>query len=68
MKPHHMNPEDAVQAHKDLHSQHSLGIHHSTFQLTDEAFSEPREKLKKLNLDLDKPFVSLSNGKSIRLF
>ena len=45
MKDQHMNPEDAVQAHLDLESRHSLAIHFETFQMTDEAFEEPRKAL-----------------------
>ena len=69
MKYHHMNPEDAVKAHLDLHSKHSLGIHHSTFQLTDEGIKEPREKLETLKkeMNLEFPFVSLDNGETLTL-
>ncbi|MGH2613204.1 MAG: MBL fold metallo-hydrolase, partial [Rhabdochlamydiaceae bacterium] len=35
-KESHMNPVDAVQAHLDLHSKLSVGIHFGTFPLTDE--------------------------------
>ena len=41
MKLQHMNPEEAVLAHKDLGAQHSLAIHHGTVQLTDEAIDQP---------------------------
>jgi L-ascorbate metabolism protein UlaG (beta-lactamase superfamily) len=41
MEPMHMNPDDAVKAHLDLGSQTSLGIHHSTIQLTNEAIDQP---------------------------
>ena len=37
MKDIHLNPEEAVQAHLDLNSQQSLGIHFGVFQLTWEA-------------------------------
>ena len=46
MKDQHMNPDDAVLAHLDLESRTSFAIHFETFQLTDEAFLEPREKLQ----------------------
>lgn len=54
MKFQHMNPEEAVQAHKILKSKKSIGIHHSSFQLTDEAWNAPflalQESLKKENI------------------
>ncbi|MEL0027254.1 MAG: MBL fold metallo-hydrolase [Perlucidibaca sp.] len=41
MGPVHMNPEDAVKAHRDLGARRSLAIHFNTFQLTDEAVDQP---------------------------
>ncbi len=41
MKDIHMNPEDAVKAHTDLHSSNSLSMHFGTFQLTHEGISQP---------------------------
>ena len=35
------NPEEAVLAHKELNSTHSVGIHFGTFQLTYEAIDQP---------------------------
>lgn len=37
----HMNPQEAVEAHVLLGSPSTLGIHHGTFQLTDEAIDAP---------------------------
>jgi L-ascorbate metabolism protein UlaG (beta-lactamase superfamily) len=45
MHPQHMNPEEAVKAHMDLASELSIGIHHATVQLTDEAIDEPAAAL-----------------------
>ncbi len=47
MKPQHVNPSEAIQAHYDLESKRSVGIHFETFQLTDEGYGEPREALDK---------------------
>jgi L-ascorbate metabolism protein UlaG (beta-lactamase superfamily) len=41
MKAAHMNPRDAVLAHKDLGASQSVGMHFGTFQLTDEGIDEP---------------------------
>jgi len=51
MKFHHMDPEDAVLAHKDLQSKMSFGMHFGVFQLTDEPIDEPIEKLNSFNID-----------------
>lgn len=40
MKDIHMNPEDAILAHKDMRSKCSIASHFDTFQLADEAFNQ----------------------------
>ena len=55
MRDVHVNPAEAVQAHFDLRSEHSLGMHFGTFQLSYEAREQPvlelREALSKRGLD-----------------
>ena len=41
MREQHMNPDDAVQAHRTLGSRRSVAMHFGTFQLTDEAIDQP---------------------------
>lgn len=41
----HVNPAEAVRAHRDLGSPLSIGMHFGTFQLTDEAIDAPLEAL-----------------------
>jgi L-ascorbate metabolism protein UlaG (beta-lactamase superfamily) len=45
MRDAHMNPDDAVRAHRDLGAAVSVPIHYGTFRLTDEGFEEPLEDL-----------------------
>lgn len=45
MRDIHMNPEEAVQAHLDLESQRSIGMHFGTFQLTTEGIDAPLRAL-----------------------
>ena len=45
MRPAHMNPADAVQAHLDLHARLSVAMHFGTFRLTDEARDNPPRHL-----------------------
>ena len=42
----HLNPADAVQAHLDLNSRQSLGIHFGVFQLTFEGIDQPQFDLQ----------------------
>lgn len=46
MKQHHMDPQDAVKAHKDLKALRSIGIHFGTWQLTDEGLDVPVRELR----------------------
>lgn len=45
MAPQHMNPADAVAAHRILAAQRSLGIHFGTFKLSDESRLAPVKAL-----------------------
>lgn len=41
----HTSPQEAVQAHKILQSDYSIGIHFGTFRLADDAQNDPAENL-----------------------
>jgi L-ascorbate metabolism protein UlaG (beta-lactamase superfamily) len=45
MKDIHLNPEEAVKAHIDLHSSNSVSMHFGTFQLTHEGIDQPVKDL-----------------------
>jgi len=51
----HMNPEEAVRAHLDLHARASVGMHFGTFQLTDEAIDEPLRALERARAERGVP-------------
>jgi L-ascorbate metabolism protein UlaG (beta-lactamase superfamily) len=62
MKIMHMNPAEAVQAHKDVHARQSLAIHWGTFDgLTDESLYEPPQRLaeerRRAGLNEDQFFI-----------
>lgn len=68
MSPQHVDPEEAVQIHKDVKSKISVGIHWGTFALAHEQYLEPPEKLKNAleenNLN-ENEFITLQHGQSI---
>lgn len=41
MKPMHLNPEEAIQAHKDVGARISFGMHFGTFPLADDGMNDP---------------------------
>lgn len=67
MKPVHMNPQEAVQAHLDLEAKLSIGMHYETFQLSTEAFEQPVQDLQQgldaLNVATDS-FTTMKVGES----
>ena len=46
MRAAHMNPSEAVRAHRDVGARRSLAVHWGTFQLTDEGRDEPVRALE----------------------
>lgn len=70
MRTQHMNPAEAVQAHRDLKAARSIGMHFGTVQLTDEAIDAPLEALTDARQEAGMPpdsFATLDFGET-RLF
>jgi L-ascorbate metabolism protein UlaG (beta-lactamase superfamily) len=67
MKPLHMNPAEAVRAHRDLGSKQTIGMHFGTFQLSTEAIDQPLADLKRALLENGIPeteFVTQQEGET----
>lgn len=68
MKDMHVNPEEAVQLHRDIGARFSLGIHWGAFPLTAEPIDEPPARLRRAARSLtDSQFVTFPVGKTARL-
>jgi L-ascorbate metabolism protein UlaG (beta-lactamase superfamily) len=70
MRPIHMNPAEAVQAHLDLEAAQSVGMHFGTFQLTTEGIDDPLRALEDACRARNIPspqFRTLEFGESVRL-
>lgn len=69
-RPVHLDPFEAVQAHQDLKSKLSIGMHYGTFQMTAESRSEPIELLEEAMNNADIPsseFITIKVGHHINL-
>ena len=64
----HMNPEEAVKAHRELGAPPSVAMHHGTFQLTPEGIDEPVRALDRA-LDTQgvarERFQAIAHGASV---
>jgi L-ascorbate metabolism protein UlaG (beta-lactamase superfamily) len=68
MKDIHMNPVEAVQAHRDLRVRRSVAMHFGTFQLTPEAINEPERALARARSESglrNEDFVALDFGQTL---
>jgi len=67
MRVSHVDPNQAIQIHKDITAKKSIGIHWGTFAITHEPFLEPRELLisenKKAGLD-NNEFITINIGET----
>ncbi|MFL9925782.1 MBL fold metallo-hydrolase [Herbaspirillum lusitanum] len=70
MRTQHVDPEQAVMIHEDVHAKRSFGIHWGTFELADEPLDEPpvllREAVKKAGLPPDS-FITIKHGETLKL-
>jgi L-ascorbate metabolism protein UlaG (beta-lactamase superfamily) len=67
MRSVHMNPADAVRAHRDLGARASIGMHFGTFPLTAEPIDAPQAELKRALADsriAQSEFVTLHEGET----
>lgn len=70
MQDYHVNPEEAVKIHQDIHASLSIGIHYGTFQLADDQIGDPVKHLKeakKKHSVKDNAFISIPIGKTIKI-
>jgi L-ascorbate metabolism protein UlaG (beta-lactamase superfamily) len=70
MAPMHMNPAEALQAHRDVGARRSIGMHWGTFQLTDEGRDDPVHALDKAREAQDvspEEFMVMTPGESLVL-
>jgi len=70
MKDIHMNPAEAVQAHRELGAAESIAMHFGTFQLTPEAIDDPPRELARALQEQGIPggrFRTLEVGESVTL-
>jgi len=68
MKEQHMNPEEGIQAHRDLQSRFSIGTHVGTFDLANDGVDRPIQEFKmglaKAGIQ-ESEFVIQRNGESV---
>lgn len=66
MQPIHVNPEEAVEAFRDLEAEHFLPVHWGTFDLADEPLHAPVDTLRRLirEGDLDDQVHVLAIGET----
>jgi L-ascorbate metabolism protein UlaG (beta-lactamase superfamily) len=65
MSPVHVDPAQAVQIHKDLNSELSIGMHFGTFPLADDGQNEPINDFN--DVVVNENFILISEGEKIVL-
>ena len=59
MKDNHMNPQEALQASKDLKAKQIIPMHFGTFDLSDEPLGEPERIFRKITQDENTLFLKV---------
>lgn len=71
MKTYHVNPEEALMIHQDLHAKLSIGVHWGTFRLSDEPMDAPpldlNKALEKMKSHHSGDFRVMKHGEIIKL-
>jgi len=65
MKSSHINPEEAMQAFKDLKAKRLIPMHYGTFDLSDEPLSEPEQRLKMISEEDTVTFLHIGEKYSV---
>jgi len=70
MQSQHVDPQQAIQIHQDVHAKRSIGVHWGTFELADEPLDEPprllAEAVRQAGLKED-AFTVLKHGETLKL-
>lgn len=64
LKVQHTDPFEAIQIHKDINSQFSIGMHFATFRLSQEPTGEPATIIKHESSKLTHPFITMNFGET----
>jgi len=59
MKSSHINPQEALQASKDLNASQIIPMHFGTFDLSDEPLGEPEKLLKEIGENDNVHFLNI---------
>ena len=64
MSPVHVDPQQAVQIHKDVNAELSIGMHYGTFPLADDGHDDPINELKEALEGEASNFILIKEGES----
>lgn len=67
MQSSHINPEEAYQAFTDLRAKYCVPMHYATYDMTDEPFSEPLQKIENLFLFKKEKLKKVMVGEMVKM-